>query len=69
MIKINFPFPSLMPYWMSFIEYNSSLNLMFVLVNTNLDEVDIPKFTFHTHEANYELLVMPFGIYNDPSTF
>jgi hypothetical protein len=30
---------------------------------------DIPKKNFHTHEANYEFLVMCFSIFNAPYTF
>ena len=34
-----------------------------------MKEADIPKTIFCTHEGHYEFLVMPFRLYNGPSTF
>jgi hypothetical protein len=34
-----------------------------------MNEADIPKTTFRTHEGHYEFLVIPFGLCNAPSTF
>jgi uncharacterized metal-binding protein len=35
---------------------------------TWMKEMDIPKTVSHTHEEHYEFLVIPFGLYNAPST-
>jgi hypothetical protein len=34
-----------------------------------MKEEETPKRYFHTHEGHYEFLTMPFGLFNDPSTF
>jgi hypothetical protein len=35
----------------------------------HMNGADIPKSTFKTHEENYEFLVIPFVLFNAPSTF
>jgi hypothetical protein len=50
-------------------QYFTKLHLHYVYHLIHMKEEDIPKTISRTNESYYELLVMPFGCCNAPSTF
>ena len=70
-IKNNYPLPQIDDLFdrLAGAKYFSGTNLKPGYYQIRIADGDIEKIACHTRYGSYEFLVMPFGLYNAPSTF
>ena len=68
-ITVKYKFPITFVDELHGAKYLSKFGLKSVYYQIRIQEENIPKIAFCTHEDLYEFCVMPFGISNGPATF